>query len=336
MQKNSFFVILVLSSLLIFSCKSDEKTVLQFEAMNTIMTVQLYGPNAQNAATQVVQKIGDLEKSISSTLPDSYISLLNRPGGQFSKTDEHTFYLLDYAKKMGIATDGALNIALYPVIKEWGFTTGDYKVPSQDKIDELLLHTDFTKINLFEGNQVQIEEGMQLDLGAVGKGYAGDLAVEVLKNLGIKSALLDLGGNIQALGTKSDGSPWKIGVKNPWGGEAVAGLYINNEAVITSGGYERFFDTLDGKRYIHIFDGKTGYPVENDLESVTIISESGLYADSLSTALFVMGFEGAKSFWEKHQDFQMILITKEHKIFYTPLLSDRIFSVDDSIPMFML
>ena len=169
---------------------------------------------------------------------------------------------------------------------------------------------------------------MQLDFGAVGKGYAGDRAAEILKKNGIKSAILDFGGNIQTIGNKPDGSAWTVGIKNPWaaaeGGNAVAcGVKIRDKAVITSGGYERFFIGEDGKKYIHIFDGKTGRPVENDLESVTIICEKGLYGDALSTSLFVMGKEKAVQFWKENRDFDFILITKKRELLCTKSIKDE-------------
>ena len=168
-------------------------------------------------------------------------------------------------------------------------------------------------------------DGMMIDFGAVAKGFASDEAEKILKAYGIGSAILDLGGNIVALGTKPDGTEWNVGIKNPWNGEnPVAGIKIKNHCVVTSGGYERFFVGEDGKKYIHIFDGKTGFPVENELESVSVISESGIYADSLSTALFVMGTEKAIDFWKSNRDFDMILITKDKRIFFTKSINEKI------------
>ena len=162
---------------------------------------------------------------------------------------------------------------------------------------------------------------MQLDFGALGKGYAGDRTVQFLKDKGITSALLDFGGNIQALGTKPDGSLWTIGIKNPWNDESnssvICSLKISDKAVVTSGGYERFFIGTDGKKYIHIFDSKTGCPVQSDLESVSIVCPSGLYADALSTSLFVMGKNQAIAFWKQHQDFDFILLTKDKEMLYS-------------------
>jgi thiamine biosynthesis lipoprotein len=164
---------------------------------------------------------------------------------------------------------------------------------------------------------------MELDFGAIGKGYAADKAVEILKSNGIKSALLDFGGNIQAVGKKPDGSLWRVGIKNPWEGGAAAALSVESKAVVTSGGYERYFEK-DGVRYIHIFDPKTGCPSNSNLESVTIVCESGKYADALSTALFVMGKEVAIDFYKANTDFDFVLVTKERELIYSAGLSSFI------------
>ena len=173
------------------------------------------------------------------------------------------------------------------------------------------------------------DQKIELDFGAVGKGFAADEAVLILKENGIKSALLDFGGNIQAFGKKPDGSLWKVGIKNPWDGQVACALSVESKAVVTSGGYERFFEK-DGERYIHIFDPATGHPSQSDLESVTIVCESGKYADALSTALFVMGKDKAIEWWKKQMAeksfpaFDFILITKSGGLIYSKGLSDFI------------
>lgn len=288
------------------------------------MTIQAYGKNAAKANEEVQNRINIIENAISTTKEDSLICRLNSGYESSVKADNDTYNLIDFGLYISEKTDGALNIALYPVTSAWGFTTENYRVPSDEEIRKLLKYTDYSKITLSSKNEVTLQEGMKLDLGAIGKGFAGDRAIDILKNNGITSALLDLGGNIQTIGLKPDGSEWTIGIKNPWDGTIAAGLKINNQAVITSGGYERFFTGDDGKKYIHIFDSKTGRPVENDLASVSIITNSGLYGDALSTALFVMGLDKAIDFWKSNRDFEMIIITEPGDIYYTANLSEKI------------
>lgn len=178
-----------------------------------------------------------------------------------------------------------------------------------------------------EGSTAQLDSGTMLDLGAVGKGYAGDLVAQVLKDNGITSALLDFGGNIQAVGTKPDGSPWQLGLRDPFSGGTLGVLEISDMAVVTSGNYERYFIGEDGKQYGHIIDPVTGYPAESSLASVTVIAEEGRLCDALSTSLFVMGLDQATEYWRQHRDFDMILITEDGELYLTEGITDA-FTLD--------
>lgn len=330
------FAILVFGLFVFVSCVQNSNFI-AFDAMNTFMTLKTYGKNAAEANLKVKARIFELESYFSTTLPESDVFKINNSNGDYEFLHDETARLAVYALEMAKKTDGALNPAIYPIVKAWGFTTGEYKIPSESEILSILPYTDFSKLQIEEvANPKNAEKSakkvilhkqdeMMIDFGAVAKGFASDEAVKILKSYGIDSAILDLGGNIVALGAKPDGTEWNVGIKNPWDGEnPVAGIKIKNQCVVTSGGYERFFVGADGKKYIHIFDGKTGFPVENELESVSVISESGAYADSLSTALFVMGTENAINFWKANRDFDMILITKDKQIFYTKPLDERI------------
>ena len=175
------------------------------------------------------------------------------------------------------------------------------------------------------GNTVTLGEGQQIDLGGIAKGYTGEKLTEIFQGYGVSSAMVSLGGNIQAIGTKPDGSSWRVGIRDPKGGQAdyIGVIQVQDEAVVTSGGYERYFQA-NGKTYIHIIDPRTGYPVENDLLSVTIVSRDGTLADGLSTALYIMGYEEAVSFWQQHQDeFDVILITDDGQIHVSKKLQNK-------------
>lgn len=313
---------LVMLSFLIFTCFScaQEKDIRSFEAMNTFMVLKSYGRKSVRANILAQKRIYELEDRISVTKKESDIFKVNNANGAEIVLQEDAFCPLQFALNMAGESEGLFNPLLYPVIREWGFTTGVYKVPESSVVNALMQNTDYTAVVLDKKKKsVKIRPDMMIDLGAVGKGYAGDCAIQVLKTNGIKSAILDLGGNVQTIGKKPDGSLWSIGIKNPWGEGSVAGLKISDKAVITSGGYERFFEQ-DGKRYIHIFDGKTGYPVDNEISSVTIVCKSGLLGDSLSTTLFVMGVEKAIDFWQNRRDFDMLILTNDQTLFYTKTL----------------
>ena len=310
------------------SCSQKIETT-SFTAMNTNMTVKSYGKNKRittAANERVQQEVERLEGILSTTIEDSDIYKINNNDVEEIPVSAETTYLIERSSEFYDMTGGAFNPALYPVIREWGFTTGQYKVPEAGRIQELLEFTDFSQVIIWDGI-VTRPAGLQLDFGAIGKGYAGDRAIEILRDAGVKSALLDFGGNIQVLGTKPDGSDWTVGIKNPWGGDPVAAVRLRDACMITSGGYERFFTGDDGKKYIHIFDSATGRPVENELESVTIICHEGIYGDAMSTALFVMGLDKAIEFWHTCRsscDFDFVIITKDRSLVYSAPLENSI------------
>lgn len=298
-------------------------------AMDTFFTLRAYGPAAEGALEICARRVEELENRLSVTEEGSDIRKINRgdssdDGAADAGIAEDTFLLIKAALELGEETEGALDITLYPVLREWGFTTGDYKVPDEEVLRELLQRVDYTGIQLDEERQtVLVPAGTELDLGAVAKGYTGDCLTEILKEQGVTSAMLDLGGNIQVLGAKPDGTPWRIAVKDPFGGSGMIGvLEVVDKAVITSGSYERYFVGEDGKDYWHILDPSDGYPADSGLVSVTVVGESGIRCDGLSTALFVMGKDRAVEFWRQQPEFEMILVTEDGKVYFTQGLED--------------
>lgn len=286
------------------------------------MTITAYGENAESALNKAEERVSELENLWSVTKENSEIYAINHSNGQSVAVSPETAELFDFSLEISKMTDGALDCSIYPILTEWGFTTSDYTIPTEERISELLAYTDYRKIN-FNGEYVQIPENMQIDLGAVGKGYTGDLVVEILKENSIESALLDLGGNIQTIGTKPDGTDWKIGLRSPFDEGNFATLEVSDRAVITSGGYERYFVGDDGETYWHILDPKTGKPAHSGLISVTVIGDEGRLCDALSTSLFVMGLEKATELWRNRDDFEMILVTEDGKIYLTEALENQ-------------
>ena len=322
-KRNEVRFILLIFPFVLCGCRNLQKSSLSFQAMNTFVSVQTFGENSKNVNQKIKARLSELESLFSTTDSSSEIYKLNHSSEKIQVSSE-TYSLLSYSVKMAEIFNGHFNPALFPVIREWGFTTGNYHVPSQEKINFLLKKTDFSQIQFFDDNFVQLQDSMSVDFGSVAKGFASDEIVKILSENNILSALIDFGGNIIAFGEKPDSSFWRIGIKNPFGGEVSLAVKVKNQMVITSGGYERFFTDENQKKYIHIFDGKTGFPVENEIESVTIICENGLYADILSTALFIIGSENAVSFWRERKDFQMIILQKDGSILYTSPLESQI------------
>lgn len=287
-------------------------------AMDTYMTVTAYGENAEVAVDAAQAEIERLDALLSTGDADSEIAKLNADGS--AELSEDAGYLTERALELYQKTDGAFDIAIYPVMEAWGFPTQNFQVPSQNTLDQLLPLTDAGNIS-YDKETKKISfgvEGMKIDLGGIAKGYTSSRIMDIYKDNGITSGLVNLGGNVQALGTKTDGTKWKIAVQSPDDTEDYLGiLSVQDKAVITSGGYERYFEQ-DGVTYHHIIDPKTGYPAESGLVSVTIVSEDGTLADGLSTSLFIMGKEKAADFWREHKDdFDAILMSDDGTLYVT-------------------
>lgn len=298
-----------------------------FIAMDTYISLTLYGENGEKASAECKKEIEKLEAMFSVTDENSEISLINNAQGAKTTVSAETAELIDFALKAGDISGGCLDITVYPIVREWGFTTGEYKVPSPDVLWELLKNTGYEKV-ILENNFVTLPSDGKIDLGAVAKGYAGDKAIEILKNNGIDSGLISLGGNIQTIGGKPDGTPWNVAVRDPFSEDNFGILRITDRAVVTSGNYERFFEE-NGKLYHHIIDPSDGYPADNGIVSATIIGDKGALCDALSTAVFVMGTEKAEELWRSRGDFEMILVTDEKEIFITEGIYDSFENTSD-------
>lgn len=301
----------------------------QIFAMDTVMSLAFYGTGSEDALQGTLdglaETVYDLQDALSATDPDSDIYLLNHADGAETALSPAAVRLLSAALELCAQTEGALDLTAYRAVEARGFTTGEYRAPGPAELAELADHIDYTAVELNgEEGTARLPEGMELDLGSVAKGYAGDLLAARLRDAGVASALLDLGrSSIQAVGSKPDGSPWRVGIQDPAGEDYLAVLEIEDQAVGTSGGYQRYFEQ-DGTRYWHIIDPATAAPARSGLASVTVVGASGLVCDGLSTALFVMGLEEGADFWRGHSelDVQVIFISDDGSITITPGLSE--------------
>lgn len=317
------FCALCLSLILILpGCGEVRPAELQIYAMDTIMTLRLWGSGGEEAGTQLEDLFQTLDARFSVTRPDSAISELNR--GQAVHLSDQEADLFRRILELSEQTCGALDPCLYPVTKLWGFTTGEYRVPEAGEIQSALTHTGASQMTM-TGNIVQLAPGAEADLGAVVKGWSGSLAVEALQaREDVSCALLSLGGNVQTYGQKPDGTPWQIGIQDPAGAETAGILSLTGTwSVVTSGGYQRYFEE-GGVRYSHIMDPATGAPADTDLASVTIVARDGLLADGLSTALYIMGLESASEFWRRRSDFEAVFLTRDGAVYVTEGLADQL------------
>ena len=279
-------------------------------AMDTYMTLKAYGKNAGKALDASVKEIERIENLVSTGKKTSEIARINQNGS--GKVSEDTMKLILRSRELYEDTDGAFDITVYPVMEAWGFTTEKYRIPGKTELQKLLANMDADKIICDEkkGTVKLDQKGMKIDLGGIAKGYTSGRVMEIMKKYGVKNAVISLGGNVQTLNSKPDGSAWQIAVEDPQDKSSYIGvLSLRNQAAITSGGYERYFEK-NGKKYHHIIDPKTGYPSENGLSSVTIVSKDGTLADGLSTSLFIMGRKKATTYWKKHtQAFDTVMDT---------------------------
>ena len=294
-------------------------------AMDTVMnlTVMDKDPDCplQGLVDSRVGQIQSFEALFSATKEDSNIRALNTANGEPVRIRPDTLDILTKALELCEITGGALDITAYPAVKAWGFTTGEYRVPDEAELEELTERIDYTVLELTENRFATLPAGMEVDLGAVAKGYVGDQLAEGLDE---RSALLDLGqSSIVAMGSKPNGVPWRIGIQNPEGEGYLGVLELVDMAMGTSGSYQRYFEQ-DGVRYCHIIDPRTAAPVQNELASVTVVAPSCLLCDGLSTALFVMGLEESVYFWQIHQDleFDAIFILDDGSIYITAGLEE--------------
>jgi FAD:protein FMN transferase len=299
---------------------------------DTLCTITIYGRIPDSHFDAVNTRVEEIEAELSGYDDESALSILNRQSGDGPVTVPETLFTV---MKHGIAysqlSDGAFDITVGPVQRLWKIGEDTAAVPVGDDIEKALDLVDFRKVVFLEpGERILLENrGMVIDLGGIAKGYAADKAVEVLKELGHNHALVNFGGNLVAIGNRPEGIPWRIGIPHPERskGETAAIVTVTNAAVVTSGKYQRYFEE-DGTRYHHIFDTGTGFPVENGLASVTIVTDSSIKADALSTAVFALGLRAGRELVEGFDGVEAVIITEDEKVFLTDGIRDAFILVD--------
>ncbi len=306
----------------------------QLFAMDTLMSFTATGAQSEEAVDAAMKEIQRLDRLLSTGDAASEVSAVNMNGG--GEVSEDTANVFTAAMRMYEETGGLFDFTIYPLAKLWGFPAKEYRVPSEAEIAQKLPLVDASKTAL-AGSLVKLDAGQEIDFGGIAKGYASTRVMDIFRDYGVTSGLVSLGGNIEALGARPDGTPWRIGVQDPEGtqGSYLGVLEVTDKAVVTSGGYERYFEE-NGHTYIHIIDPRTGKPAESDLLSVTVVSEDGTLADGLSTSLFIMGLQGAQEFWRAHLDsesaFEMVLVDTDGKVYASEGLAGS-FSLTEQRPL---
>ncbi|MEM8889874.1 MAG: FAD:protein FMN transferase [Bacteroidota bacterium] len=271
---------------------------------------------AWDAIKAAGEEIKRIENLISSWKESSQTSAINRAAGKSAvPVDEELFQLISRAQKVSQLSGGAFDISYASLDRIWKFDGSMKGIPTEEAIKQSVARIDYDKVILNQEKQSVFlqEEGMKIGFGAIGKGYAANRAKKVLQEMGISSGMVNAGGDLIAWGTEEDGSPWKIAVADPSKEKKVlAWLEVQDKAVVTSGDYERFV-ILEGKRYAHIIDPRSGWPVQG-LKSVSIICPDAEIADALATTVFVLGKEKGLELVEKLRGIECIIITDENEI----------------------
>ncbi len=340
MKKINHILVIIIVVFLLVSCEKKADSIASDTriVLGTICTISLYEQGTQEIYDELFTKLENIEKEMSVNISVSEISLINSLSGNNNTSisnDTHT--VLSKAIEYANITNGAFNPAIGPLVQLWAIGTDLANLPTEQEIKNSLSLIDWSKIDITtsEGNHLVFleEKGMALDLGGIAKGFAADGMVSILKKHGIERAIIDLGGNIYALGEKENGDPWRIGIKNPFDstGSPAIRLDVKNKSVVTSGVYERFFEK-DGIRYHHLLDSKTGYPAENGLMSVTIVTDSSMIADILSTAVFVLGQEKGMALLQSLGE-KGFCINEKREVIATENLKSSIVVLDDSFTL---
>lgn len=301
------------SILLLASCQQQGYDRQSLIALGTVCTIQLPAGTRPQVYDQVQKALDTVDGELSRTKASSQIAILNREK-QATLSDD-VLALLQEGIEVAEKTDGAFDPAIGALTGMWAIATDHPRVPSEEEIQSV--DTDWRHIRIV-GDQVTIPATMEIDLGAIGKGYAADRIKEVLRENRVSSALVNLGGNIYAIGEKQRGNPWVIGLRDPNGdeGQAFITIQVRDLSLVTSGAYERNF-TQDGVTYHHILDRKSGYPAESDLASASILGPSSTLCDALSTSVFVLGSEKGMDLVESLAGYACVLVKKDGAILFS-------------------
>ena len=282
---------------------------------DTVVEVQVWGGD-QEIIDRCDEICAYYEQLLSPTSEDSEVSAVNRAGGAPVEVSEETAELIKTGLEYGGLSGGMFDITIASASSLWNFTDNeDRTIPDAAALAEAVTHIDYRKVHV-EGNTVTLSDpDAKIDLGGIAKGYIADRLKEYLKSEGIEHALINLGGNMLAVGNRYDGTPFRIGLQKPFDstGTVLTALEITDQSVVTSGNYERYFEK-DGTIYHHILDPGTGYPIQNNLYQVTIISDSSVDGDALSTTCYALGLERGMDLIESLDGVEAVFVTDDYEI----------------------
>jgi len=332
MKKRLFlFVLLFIFSILATGCQMTPQQKLISTGpnffLNSVLDVKILdeGADVEKISEEIMKKVQSLENLLTSKDSASEISEINENAGisPIIVSDE-TFLVISEGIKYSKISSGSFDITVGPLANLWSIGNEDARLPSQDELNETLLLIGYDKVVLDKDKKsvYLTEKDMALDVGAIAKGYVTDEINSILEKHQVKSAIINLGGNIYARGNKN-GTPFSVGIQNPYSDHGdYLGIYKGSDfSMVTSGNYERYFEQA-GKKYHHILSTKDGYPVENEIAAVTIISKNSMMADALSTSVFTLGIEKGFELVDSLPYSDAIVITKDKKLILSRKMAD--------------
>lgn len=296
--------------------------------MDTVMTVKIFDNQNEKTLDKVFLRLKEIESRMSATIETSDVYKINENAGIKPITvNEDTYFVIKEAKHFAEISNGAFEPTIGPLVDLWDIKSGEKErdsIPTLEEIEEKKALINYNNLELLDNNQVYLnEKNMKINLGGIVKGYAADEARRILIENKVNTAIIDLGGNVFAHGIKVDGSYWKIGVQNPleYVGNYLGIIQIKDKSIVTSGNYERFF-VYNKNNYHHILDTKTGYPSENEIMGISIISDKSIDGDALSTTLFVLGLDDGMKLINSIEEAEAVFILKDKSIYMTSGLKD--------------
>lgn len=305
--------------------------------LGTYVRVRIYDEGKEDALKPAFDRVKELGDKITINQSGSEIDEINQQAGiKPVKVSDDVYGLLKEAYEYSKDSRGGFDMAIGAITQLWRIGFDDARKPSQEEIDQALKLVDYHKIEMNDKEKTVYlkEKGMIIDLGAIAKGYITDEVIKVLKQHGVTTAIVDLGGNVYVLGhsPRAKNADWNVGIQDPnlSRGSVLGSIKESNKTLVTSGIYERYLE-VDGKKYHHLFDPKTGYPFDNDIASVTIITKRSIDGDGLSTAVFSMGVKKGLEYVENLGDgTNAIFVTKEGKVYVTDPIKDEFKLSEDS------
>lgn len=304
----------------------------QIFALGTVISVKIYDSEDASILQDLFLYVEELEQLLSRTMPGSDIYHINREAGNLFpgsvEVSPVTVELLEEALWFSRLSDGRFDPTIAPLVALWDIGGENPYVPTPLEVEALLPYVNYKDVRI-AGNRVELKRHMALDLGAIAKGFIGDKMAEFLQDRGVESALINLGGNVLTLGTKPNNVPFRIGIQNPMAlrNTSLGVVQLSNLSVVSSGVYERYIE-MDGEQYHHILDPSTGYPVENEVLQVSVLSRESVDGDGFSTALFSMGFEEGMALALVQKQIDVAFIMKDQTIYMTKGFDD-IFTLED-------